>query len=61
MALYHDDNYGYYRIESEEDVEFYHNVQKNSVWKACKRCERQVFLRRDYAICNSCADEEERF
>ena len=60
MAVYYDDNYGHYEIESQEDIDFYHQVQKDSVWKKCKSCERRVKIRRDYAICNSCADRIER-
>ena len=60
MPGYYDENYGWYEIESEEDVEFYHAVQKESVLKKCERCGREVKLRKDYAICNSCADILER-
>jgi rRNA maturation endonuclease Nob1 len=57
---YVDDNFGTYEIESEEDIEFYHQVQKESVWKTCQGCGRRVKLRPDYGICNSCADKAER-
>lgn len=60
MAFY-DDNFGHYNIESEDDIEFYFQVQKESVWKECKQCGRRVKLRKDYAICNSCASHNERF
>jgi hypothetical protein len=60
MASYYDSNYGWYDIQCEEDVEFYHYVQRNSVWKNCGRCGERVKLRRDYGICNSCADKIER-
>ena len=59
MPTYYDDNFGHYEIESDEDVEFYHRVQRESVWKKCDRCGREVKLRRDYSICNSCADAVE--
>jgi hypothetical protein len=61
MASFYDDNFGHYDIESEEDIEFYHQMQKDSEWKTCKQCEERVFLRRSYVICNSCADQNERF
>jgi hypothetical protein len=63
MSHYYDDNYGHYDTTGEDAAEmreFYNNVQRNSVWKNCKCCDRKVFLRRDYAICNSCAEAQER-
>ena len=60
MPTYYDDNFGHWDIEDEDDVEFYHRVQRESVWKTCKRCGDRVKLRPDYAICNSCADAIER-
>jgi hypothetical protein len=57
---YYDDNFGHYDIRDEDDVAFYHEMQRQSVWKECRRCGRRVKLRRDYAICNSCADAIER-
>jgi Neuraminidase (sialidase) len=60
MASYYDDNYGWYEIESQEDIEFYHKTQKVSVWKKCRGCGRRVKIKRDYAYCNSCADKRER-
>lgn len=55
-----DDNYGVYVIESEEDVKFYHQTQRDSVRKKCKGCGRMVKIKRDYALCNSCAETVER-
>jgi len=61
MSNYYDDNYGHWENMEEEGMkEFYNDVQRNSVMKRCKQCERMVKLRRDYAICNSCADSNER-
>lgn len=60
MRSYYDDNFGFYEIESQDDIDFYHRVQRDSVWKKCKDCGRRVKLRRDYAICNNCADKVER-
>jgi hypothetical protein len=57
---YYDDNFGHYEIQDEDDVAFYHKVQRESVWKNCQRCDRRVKLRPDYGICNSCADKAER-
>lgn len=57
---YIDDNFGEYEIESEEDVQFYKQVQKESIWKRCAGCNRRVKLRPDYAYCNSCATKREQ-
>ncbi len=60
MTGYYDDNFGWYDIESEEDIEFYHQVQRQSVWKNCQDCGKRVKLKPDYGICNSCADAIEQ-
>ena len=61
MAEYYDDNYGHWDDMDDPDmVEFYHQTQRESVWKNCRRCGRKVKIRPDYAICNSCADAIER-
>lgn len=53
---YIDDNFGTYVIESDEDIEWYNQVQRESVWKWCVACRRRVKLRPDYSICNSCTE-----
>ena len=60
MASYYDDNFGHYEIQDEEDVEFYHRMQKESECKTCAQCEQKVFISYRYSICNSCADAQER-
>ena len=55
-----DDNFGVYNIESEEDVDWYHEVQMDSVWKKCERCGRRVKLRKSYGTCNDCMEKLER-
>lgn len=61
MSSYYDDNYGHWEgMDDPEMREFYHKVQKDSVWKKCTKCGKKVKLRRDYAICNSCADKMEK-
>lgn len=57
---YCDDNFGTYEIEDEGDVEFYNQVQAESVTKTCEGCGRKVKLRPDYAYCNSCATKREQ-
>jgi hypothetical protein len=59
-ATYYDDNFGHYEINDESDVEFYHQVQKESRRKKCQGCGQMVRLRPDYAYCNACADRAER-
>ena len=61
MRTLYDDNYGFYEnSDDEETFEFYKQVQKNSVYKKCEKCGRKVRIRRDYSICNSCAEKIER-
>lgn len=57
---YYDDNFGHYDIQDEDDVEFYHQVQRESVLKKCDRCGRKVKLRPDYGTCNRCMEILER-
>jgi len=60
MPGYYDENYGWYDIECEEDVEFYRLTQRESIRKKCEGCNRMVKIRSDYAYCNSCADKVEK-
>jgi hypothetical protein len=55
-----DDNFGNWEINDEDDVDFYIQVQNESVEKECQGCQRMVYLRPDYGYCNSCADKRER-
>lgn len=57
---YYDDNFGHWEIEDEEDIEFYHLVQKESVWKKCQGCGRMVKIMPKYAYCDSCATKIEQ-
>jgi hypothetical protein len=57
----YDDNFGHWDDDGDEETaEFYEQVQRESVLKTCAHCGRQVRLRPEYYICNSCADAEER-
>ena len=57
MTSYYDDNFGHWEDMDDPDmVDFYHQVQKESVKKTCEQCGRTVMLRPDYAICGNCAD-----
>ena len=59
---YYDDNFGHWNMEDDDPdkVDFYHQVQKESVWKKCQGCGRKVKLRPSYGICNSCCEKLER-
>jgi hypothetical protein len=58
---FYDDNYGFWEdMDDPDNQAFYRETQKASVRKKCKGCGRMVKIRRDYAICNSCADRMER-
>ena len=59
-ATYCDDNFGVWDIQDDSDLDFYHQVQRESVVKKCQGCGRRVKLRPDYGYCNSCADKRER-
>ncbi len=57
---YYDDNFGEWQNMDEEGmVEFYHQVQRDSVLKKCQQCGEQVRIRKSYVICGSCADANE--
>jgi hypothetical protein len=57
MASYYDDNYGFYDVESDDDVAFYFETQRQSVNKKCEGCGRKVRIKPDYAYCNSLRNE----
>lgn len=57
---FHDDNFGHYEIESQDDVDFYFEVQKKSVRKRCKGCGEMVKILPHYAYCNDCATKREQ-
>ena len=61
MTSYYDDNFGHWDDMDDPDmIRFYHQVQRESVWKTCRQCEQRVKLRPNYDLCNSCADFNER-
>lgn len=62
MPTFFDDNFGHWDdMDDPDNVDFYFQVQKESVEKECAECGRMVRLRPQYSICNSCADRIERF
>jgi len=61
MTSYYDDNFGHWEDMNDPDmVDFYYQVQRESVTKICIGCGRKVRLRPDYVYCNSCANKLER-
>jgi len=60
MNRYYDDNYGWYDIQDQDDVDFYFEMQRKSVWKRCEGCQRRVKLHPDYSICHECATKREQ-
>lgn len=60
-SLYYDDNFGVWEgMDDPEMVEFYHQVQRESVEKKCEGCGRMVRIRPNYVYCNDCAERIER-
>ena len=60
-SCYYDDNFGHWDgMDDPEMVEFYHQVQRESVEKKCVGCGKLVRIRPNYAYCNSCAERIER-
>lgn len=60
MPSYYDDNYGWYDIQDQDDIDFYHERQRTNVLKKCVDCGRKVRIQPQYECCNSCADRRER-
>ena len=56
----YDDNFGHWNDGDEDNRQFYRQVQRASVSKRCKGCDRMVRILPHYAYCNSCADVIER-
>lgn len=57
---YYDDNFGEYEIRDEEDIRFYHRMQRQSVKKKCSICGKTVKIKPEYDKCNRCASILER-
>ena len=61
MSGYYDQNFGHWDGMDDPDmVEFYHQVQAESVEKVCSMCGETVMLRPQYDKCNSCCEAIER-
>ncbi len=54
---FYDENFGHWDdMDDPDTVRFYKQVQRESVMKNCRICNRRVKLRPEYDICNTCAD-----
>jgi hypothetical protein len=60
MPVYADDNFGVWKMEDPDDIEFYRHVQENSIETTCQGCGRTVKLMPGYAYCDSCARKREQ-
>jgi len=60
MTIFVDDNFGTWDMEDEDDMDFYRQVQEQSVEKTCQGCGCTVRILPQYGFCNSCADRLER-
>ena len=59
---YIDDNFGHWdeeRMEDPDAIAFYHQVQRESIWKRCVGCGVLRKLRPEYHICDGCATKIE--
>ena len=60
MRSYYDSNYGHWDMEDgQDDVDFYHDVQRRSVTKTCQGCRTRAKILPQYAYCDSCATKIE--
>ena len=58
---FYDDNFGNWHDTDDADtLDFYNEVQKRSVYKQCRQCDRRVKILPDYSLCNDCAEANER-
>lgn len=60
MSFYYDDNFGEWNMDSEEDLDFYRHVRKQSVSKVCVGCGRKVSILPQYDVCDPCATKREQ-
>ena len=54
MATAYEDNFGFWRIDAQEEQAFFEHVQRQSVPTICRRCERPVRLMPTKRCCASC-------
>jgi hypothetical protein len=54
MPAVYEDNFGFWAIDGQEEQAFFEYVQRQSVEKACDRCERRVRLMPPKTLCASC-------
>lgn len=54
MAAVYEDNFGFWDIDGPKERAFFEYVQRQSVEKTCRRCERVVRLMPPKTLCASC-------
>jgi hypothetical protein len=54
MAAVYEDNFGFWDIHGPEEQAFFEYVRRESVEKACDRCDRLVRLMPSKTLCASC-------
>ena len=60
MANYYDDNFGCWdSMDDPDTMDFYNQVQSESVEKTCSICGFTVWLRPNYDKCDSCCTKIE--
>lgn len=60
MTDFYDDNFGHWHdTDDVETRKFYHQTQKQSVWKICSMCGKRVKIKKEYDKCNSCCEKLE--
>jgi hypothetical protein len=55
MRGVYEDNFGYWEIDSREELAFFAHIQSQSVSVTCQRCKRSVRLLLTKTICAPCA------
>ena len=59
-TIFHDDNFGRWDIEDDDDLEMYYRTQDTNVEKICVGCNRTVHIQPHYDVCDSCATKREQ-
>jgi hypothetical protein len=54
MAAVYEDNFGFWEIDSREELAFFSHVQSQSIRVTCQRCKRSVRLMRTKTVCSPC-------
>ena len=55
MHAVYEDNFGYWEIDSREELAFFSHIQSQSVRATCQRCKESVQLLSTKTVCAPCA------